>query len=165
MSAQNLLKKVLSSRLVVKAVMKFDQTTAIVVGLCWLIAFIMIIIASVSVNAVFSAKKEAFNAISAKPVLPVTVMTPITMQEEKGLLVRLKRDFPDLAYEINANGNISIESSNSRLFQEWIGVLSYIDAMSPQYRWEFVNFCVGKCKNDTTMQASVTGKKISFAPP
>jgi hypothetical protein len=158
--------RVFSPRLIGKALSALDKSTAIVVGMCWLAAVVMLIAASMSVHSVMLAKKEAADATIATPVLPEATTIGINAQDAQQVVGRLQRQFPDIKFDIDGNQMIFMSASEGSKFHQWITALGYIDAMAPQYRWTLRTFCVGKCNSgQDLMKASVTGQKMTFSLP
>ena len=157
--------KLLSPRLVTKAVTTLDKSTSVVVSTCWLAALVTLILAVFSVHAAVSAKKEAAEALVAEPVLPKVSTKNITPSEGQLIMNRLQHQFPDIKFETGAGGTIVVKSDDGARFHQWITSLSYIDAMAPEFRWTLRDFCVGACGGRGLMAAVVVGQRAMFSLP
>lgn len=165
MSQQSkLLMHVFSPRIISKVLVSLDKSTAIVISACWLAAFVMLILAVFAVHGALSSKNDASDALAAEPVLPVAASTPMSVREMQVISDRLQHQFPDIKIEAGSNMLLSIKSDDGAKFHQWIAALSYVDTMSPQYRWSLRDFCVGNCSGGL-MRASVSGQKMVFSLP
>ena len=165
MSADSrLLLKILSPRLVAKALLLLDRSTAIVVSVCWLAALVTLILAAFAVHGAVSAKKDAATAVVGEPVLPTASTSPIDGREGQAIVERMQRQFPDLKIDIDASRAITIRTEDGAKFHQWISALGYIDTMAPEYHWAINDFCVGHCGQEL-MRASVVGQKVAFRLP
>lgn len=156
--------RMLSPRIVAKALVLLDKSTAVVVGACWLSAVAALILAALAVHAAVDVKKEAASAIVAEPVLPQVSTNGITPKDTQAVVERLQRQFPDLKIEIDSAQGIIVKTDDGSRFHQWITALSYVDTMAPQYRWNLKDFCVGKCGAEL-MRATVTGQRVAFSLP
>jgi hypothetical protein len=155
---------VLSPRIVVKATALLDRSTVVVVSTCWVAALVTLIFAVLSVHNAIVAKKEAATAIVAEPILPVAKTVAIDARDSQAIVERLQHQFPDLKIEVDSTQAITLRSDDGTKFHQWITALSYIDTLTPQFRWTVRDFCVGHCTSNL-MKAVVTGQKVSFALP
>jgi hypothetical protein len=155
--------KVVSPRIIAKALSTLDRSTAVVVSICWCAAFIVLIFAVYTVHATVAAKKLAADAALAEPVLPLSSTSAISPHESQMLLDRLQHQFPDIKIEQEGPRTV-IRTSDGAKFHQWITAITYIDAMEPQYRWTVSEFCVGHCGQDL-MKAVVTGQRVTFSLP
>ena len=157
--------KFLSPRIVAKAVMTTDKSTALVVSVCWAAAFVVLILAVYAVHGAASAKKDAEAALVAEPVLPVARTTPIGDSDVQVAVDRMQSQFPDIKFEAGPDHMVVIKSNDGARFHQWISALSYIDSMSPQLHWTLDSFCVGNCRGTEVMKATVAGVRITFSLP
>ena len=157
--------KFLSPRILAKAAMTLDKSTSVVVSACWVATFVVLILAVFSVHGAVSAKKDAAEALVAEPALPKLSTKNIERREAQSISDRLQRQFPDIKFEMGAEGAIIIKSGDGSKFHEWITALSYIDAMAPEFRWTLHDFCVGTCGGQDIMKAVVTGQRAAFSLP
>jgi hypothetical protein len=155
--------KSLSPKIAVKVIESFDRVTALVVGVCWAGAALMIGFALYTVNLTVTAKHAAETALVAEPVLPKAVHRKIEARDVQGLIDRLQHRYPDLI--ITFKNSLSISAADGSKFHDWLNVLSYMDEISPQNRWNMEEFCVGRCSGNVLMQATLTGEKITFEKP
>jgi hypothetical protein len=166
MKAETPLFRALSPKMVSKALQTFDRATTIVVGTCWGAALLMIVFALYTVSLSASTKRATEEALVAEPILPKIVRGPIEAHDAQQLTERLKHRYPEITFSLGADQSLTISSNDGNKFHEWLAVLSYIDTISPQYRWMVKDLCVGKCVASGLMRATLTGEKVSFeAPP
>jgi len=161
---QNLLTRVLSTRVLAKAILTFDRATAIVVGSCWAAALLVMFMALHEVHSAATARREAQEALAAEPVLPTITTGVVNAREGQAILDRLQHQFPELKITWENNQTLSIRTMEGSRFHQWVTAISYVDAMAPQIHWSLQEFCVGHCDSDL-MRATLTGQKISFALP
>ena len=86
------------------------------------------------------------------------------------ILIRSLKDcksaIPEINISLNNDQTVTISADSGNKFREWLTAISYIDVMSPQYRWTIKEFCAGKCIGGVLMHAILIGEKVSFeAPP
>ncbi len=160
-----LMLKIFSPRIVAKAVMAMDKSTAVIISAFWLAALVTLILAVFAVHGAVSSKKEAADAKVAEPVLPVISNTSLSPVDIQKIMDRMQHQFPDVKFDTGANQTIIIRSNDGSKFHQWITALSYVDTMEPQYRWMINDFCVGTCGNQDMMKATVTGHKVVFSLP
>jgi hypothetical protein len=156
--------KVLSPRIVAKAMATLDKSTAVIVSACWLAALVTLILAVFAVHGAVSAKKEAADAATVEPVLPQAVNAPMNVREIQPIVDRLQRQFPDVKIDLGPNQALVVKCNDGSKFHQWITALGYIDTMAPQYRWALGDFCVGVCQGDL-MKATVSGHRVTFSLP
>ena len=157
--------RALSPRLVSKALVALDKSTAVVISVCWTAAFVTLILAVFAVHGAVAAKKEAAQAAAAEPVLPKVANASLNPREIKAVLDRLQRQFPDVRIEPGQNQTLVIKSDDGSKFHQWISALSYVDTMAPGFRWTLREFCVGSCGGQGLMRAVVSGQKTTFSLP
>ncbi|MDR3450537.1 MAG: hypothetical protein P4M15_12485 [Alphaproteobacteria bacterium] len=156
--------KAFAPRIMVQALTLLDKSTAIVIGVSWMAAIVILILAVISVHNATAAKKEAAEAVVAEPVLPVAVRSTISVPEAQDLVARLHLQFPDIKIDLDRGESISLSSNEGAKFHQWLAAVSYIDAMEPQYHWAIRDLCVGHCER-MLMFAALTGEKIEYRPP
>jgi hypothetical protein len=138
----------------------------VVVGVCWTGALLVMVFALYTLSLSVTAKREAIEAAAKEPSLPRMVNRPPTKGELEPLVARLKQRYPDINFTLAGDLSLSISANDGGRFRTWLTVLSYVDTISPQYRWTIKDFCVGaKCGSAALMQAIVTAEKITFAQP
>lgn len=157
--------KALKLRFATKAVHTFDRATMIVVGVCWGAAIMMVLFALYAVILSASTRRAAETAAASEPILPTTIHKPIELRESQPLVERLKHRFSDITITLNNDQSVTLSANEGAKFREWLMAMSYIDVMSPQYRWTIKEFCAGKCSANVLMRAQLTGEKISFEAP
>jgi hypothetical protein len=167
--APKFLVRIFSPRVISKVLASLDKSTAIVISACWLAALVMLILAVFAVHGAVSSKREAAAAIAVEPALPVVASTPMSLHEIQVVIERLQHQFPDIKIDTRPGEKpmLTIKSDEGIKFHQWVNALSYIDTMSPQYRWTLREFCVGDtCGNGRgLMSASVSGEKVVFSMP
>lgn len=160
----SIIMKAMSSRMVTKALQKFDRATTVVVGACWAAAVLIMALAVYTTILSVSAKRAANDAIAAEPVLPKIVRSNIDNRYLQLLLERLQHQFPEVVFSIEKNQSLQVSALDGSKYRQWLTALSYIDTVSPEYHWSISKFCVGKCSGEI-MRAVLTGEKISFQAP
>jgi hypothetical protein len=160
-----LILKIFSPRIVAKAVVTMDKSTAVIVSAFWLAALVTLIMAVFAVHGAVSAKKAAAGAQVAEPVLPVISNTSLSAIDIQKIMDRMQHQFPDIRFDTGQNQSIVIRSNDGSKFHQWITALSYVDTMEPQFRWMINDFCVGACGNQDMMKATVSGHKVVFSLP
>jgi len=161
------LMRVFSPSRISRALNSLDKSAGLIVGVCWLAALVMLVLAIYAVHGAVSSKREAATAMSTEPVLPTISNTPATPREIQLIIERLQRQFPDIKIETRqGQGQIlAVTSSDGSKFHQWITALSYIDTMSPQYSWTLREFCAGACAGNQIMSAVVSGQRITLSAP
>lgn len=163
--SSSLLIKIVTPRLIAKALMTLDKSTAIVVGVCWGVALVTLVAALLAVHASVDAKKQADAAIVAAPVLPQEVKSKINVKEGRDIVARLQHQFPDIKFDLDGTPAVIIKSDDGAQFHEWVNALAYLDTLSPEYQWRLRSLCVGKCLGADLMKAEVTGERVVFNLP
>jgi hypothetical protein len=163
-SQGNVLVKIVSPRIVVRALMTLDKSTIVVVSTAWVVALVIIILAVFTVHNAISQKKLAEDADIAEPILPKANTSMITPRDQQIIMDRLQHQFPDIKVDNEGGATIAIRSPDGTKFHQWITAVSYVDAMAPQFRWTLKEFCVGHCNQDL-MKAVLTGQKVFFSLP
>lgn len=158
-----LLMKVLSPKIVSKAVQTFDRATMVVVGACWTAAMLMMAFAVYTTILTVSSKHAAESALATEPSLPKMVRKGVDPRYAQSMVERLKRRYPDIGVTFERD-LLRITTVDGTKFHEWLNSLSYIDTISPEYHWSIQKLCVGKCGGEL-MQAVLSGEQISFEVP
>jgi len=165
MSEYQVIFKALQMKFATKAMQTFDRATMVVVGVCWGAAMLMIIFALYAVVLSASTRRAAETAAAAEPVLPKIVRKSIDLNDAQPLVDRLQHRFPNINIALNSDQSINISTLDGPKFRDWITAVSYIDTISPKYRWSIKEFCVGKCTGGALMRAVMVGERITFEPP
>lgn len=158
----SLLLKVISPRIMNKAMQAFDRSTTIVVSVCWAAALLMTAFSIYTLTLAVSAKKEADNAVTAEPILPKIKSKNIENRKMQTIVERLQRRYPDINISLQTNQALNVSALDGAKFRDWLSALSYIDVISPQYRWQILDFCVGKCRSGELMHAILKGEQVTF---
>ncbi len=147
-----------------RAVRAFDSATMVVVSVCWGGAILVLLFTIYTINLTMTAKRESLEAAAKEPNLPKIVNKKPVKDELKPFLTRLQRLFPEISFVLGRDQTLIVMTSDAGNFRLWLTVLSYIDTMSPQYRWGMKEFCVGMaCDKGIPMKAVLTAEKISFS--
>lgn len=159
--------KSLTPRMIQRSVQSFDRNTGIVVSSFWVAALVAILLALYSLTLVAGAKKDIATAEVLEPSLPKMVVSPVEIGEVKTIVDRMQRLYPELTWTQATDASLTISANEGSRFRAWLTALSYIDTISPQYRWEIRDLCVGtKCPNSmTVMKAVLIAKKITYTKP
>lgn len=160
----NDLAKAFALRTVARAMEAFDRNTALVAAMAWGAALVLLLGAFYTLHLSVAAKSEVAKAETGEPVLPKVVRKPPTATEMTPLLQRLQKRFPEIGFKLSSSDqSLNVTSNDPNRFRQWLTVLSYIDTMSPQYRWSIREMCVGgKCSGSAAMQATLVPEKITF---
>jgi hypothetical protein len=156
-----LLFKVVSPKLVAKAMQAFDRSTTFVVGTCWAVAVLMIGFTLYTLHLSVTTKRDAETALVAEPNLPKIVRDQISVREAQRLVDRLQHLYPDIIFSFRGN-SLTVTASDGSKFRSWLMSLGYIDTISPQFHWAIQEFCVGNCLSHELMKVVLSGEKISF---
>jgi hypothetical protein len=154
--------KALSPKFMMRAIESFDRVTALIVGICWAAAAVMIGFTLYALSLSSHARQGAETAQIAEPVLPKIVRRKVDAHDVQNVVDRFQRRYPGLS--ITFKGTLNISASDGAKFREWLAALSYIDAVAPQIHWTMEEFCVGHCGSDL-MAAVLAGEKVSFEKP
>lgn len=161
----SLLFKVLSPRIMNRAIQTFDRSTTVVVSVCWAAALLMTVFSIYTLTLAISAGKEADNAVTAEPILPKVKAKNIENRKMQAIVERMQRRYPDINISLQTNQALNISALDGAKFRDWLSALSYIDVISPQYHWKILSFCVGKCRSGELMSAILKGEQITFETP
>jgi hypothetical protein len=157
--------KAMGMRFATKAVRTFDRATVVVVCVCWGVAVLMIAFAMYAIILSASTRHASETAAASEPILPKIVRKPIDTRDSRPLVDRLQHRYPEINVTLNNDQTVTISADSGPRFREWLTAISYIDIMSPQYRWTIKDFCAGKCVGGVLMRAVLSGEKISFEAP
>jgi hypothetical protein len=150
-----------------RALRTFDRAMVFVVMTCWGVALLVMAGALYTLNISVVAKREALEAAAQEPSLPRIVSKAPDLMELQPLIERMKKRFPEISFSLpKGDHTLTVMASSANNFRLWLTVLSYIDTISPQYRWSLKEFCVGsKCDKSNPMKAVLTAEKIAFTAP
>ncbi len=156
--------KAFAPRIINKVIQTFDRAMIMVVGTAWAVALLMILFALYTINLTVAAKKEFVTAAAGEPSLPNVVSAPPGAAETQPLVDRLQKRFPEIGFVLTGGQSLTVTAVDPSKFRLWLTVLSYIDTISPQYRWSIQDLCVGsKCGGNVPMRAVVVAEKITFS--
>lgn len=156
--------KMMSPGLVARALQTFDKGTIVIVSVSWGAALVIVLFALYTLNASVAAKRQMIDAAAGEPSLPRMSTRAPEVKEIKPLVDRLQKRFPDINFSLGTDRSLTVSATDGSRFRIWLTVLSYIDTISPQYRWQMKDFCVGvQCANSVPMRAILTAQKISFS--
>ena len=157
--------KAFTPNIMTSALQSFDRTTMIVVLAAWGIVFLFLLLALYTVNLSAVAKRDVAAAAALEPDLPKQIIEPPVAEEIIALTDRLKKRFSDISFSLTAS-ELTVQASDPSKFRVWLTVLGYVDTISPKYRWNIKELCVGiKCSGSVPMRAILTAEKITFADP
>jgi len=154
-----------SPQVAAKVIHSLDKSTAVVMGICWMAAFTMLILAVMSVKGAILSQKDASGAVASEPVMPLITTSAVSAKEIHSIVDRLQRQFPGVKFNVGQGQTLEIKSDEGAKFHQWISSLSYVDTMSPDYRWSVRDFCVGSCGGKGLMQAVLQGQKVVLSRP
>lgn len=149
-----------------KAIQSFDKATMLIVSACWGGAIVVMLFALYTISLSVTAKKQALEAAAMEPSLPRMVTRPPEAAEIKPIVERMQKRFSDITFTLGSDQTLTVTAVEGSKFRTWLTVLSYIDTVSPQYRWQIKEFCVGGiCPSSIPMKAVLTAQKITFSVP
>lgn len=158
--------KILNPVLIGRLMRTFDQATTVIVSVSWGGALLILLFALYTVNLSVTAKRQVYEAAAKEPSLPSIVSRKPEGAEMAPILERLQKRFPDIGFSLANDQALTVSASDGARFRTWLTVLSYIDTISPQFRWQMKEFCVGvQCKATTPMRAILMPQKITFSMP
>ncbi len=158
--------KAFSPKVLARALRKFDSSLMVIVGVCWGGAIVLMLMAMYTVHLSVGAKRDLIQAMASEPSLPKMEMTQPNVREMEPLIQRLQKRHPELVFVLGRDSSLTITANEPSKFRLWLTILSYVDTMSPQYRWQIQEICVGNfCGSSVPMRAILTPKKISFSAP
>ncbi|MDD2325671.1 MAG: hypothetical protein PHW63_06700 [Alphaproteobacteria bacterium] len=158
--------RVFRPRMISKAMQAFDKATIVIVSACWGGAIFLMILALYTVNLSVDSKRQVAEAAAAEPSLPKIVTRPPDARDMKPIVERLQKRFSDIGFTLANDQTLTVYTSDGSKFRAWLTVLSYIDTISPQFRWQIKTFCVGgECPGAVPMKAVLAAQKITFSAP
>jgi len=156
----------LKSGVMTKALQSFDRATMVVVITSWCGAVLLLAFALYTLSLSVTAKREMLTAAATEPGLPRIVSKAPESAELQPLVDRLQKRFPEINFTMSRDKSLTISAIDVSNFRLWLTVLSYIDTVTPQFRWTIREFCVGsKCEKNTPMRAVLAAEKIIFTTP
>ena len=158
-----LLLKVMSPKIMAKAIASFDRATTIVVGTCWAGALLMVGFALYTLTMAAHAKQMLETALVAEPTLPRILHTNAEARDVQSIVDRLQHLYPEISFSFR--NNLAVSGPDGKNFRQWLSAIDYADTISPQYHWTIQELCVGKCSSRDLMHAYLVGDKISFEKP
>lgn len=158
--------KAFSPRVFNNAIQSFDKATMVIVSACWTGAVLIMIFALYTLSLSATAKKDTLEAAAQEPTLPKIVTRKPSDKEIQPLIRRLKKRFPEIMFRMGRDKSITVSARTVDNFRTWLTVLSYIDTISPWFRWRIKDMCVGvNCAAGNPMTAILKAEKISFSLP
>jgi len=158
--------KAFTPTMIKRAVTSFDKATIVIVSGCWGGALLVMLFALYTINLSVTAKRQAIEAAATEPSLPRMVTRAPEASEMKPIVERMQKRFPEIKFALGGEQSLTVTALEGSHFRTWLTVLSYIDTISPQYRWQIKELCVGgSCAGATPMKAILLAQKISFSAP
>jgi len=157
--------RAMKPKIAAKALQTFDRATAVVVGVSWAAAILMMVFAIYVSSLAMSAKHASENAQATEPNLPKIIHGKINQREIQMMVEGMQHRFPDIKFNMQGSEGLIVSTNDGNQFRQWLTALSYIDTIKPQYHWSMQQFCVGKCANNELMRAILVGETISFEMP
>lgn len=158
--------KAFAPRYIAKAMQAFDKVTMVVVSVCWGAALVLMVLAMYTVHLSLEAKRQVVEAAATEPSLPKMVSRAPEAKDIAPLVERLQKRFSDINFTLANDRTLTIYTADGAKFRAWLTVLSYVDTISPQYRWTIKSFCVGgQCPGNVPMKAVLSAQKVSFTAP
>lgn len=161
-----LFKKALNPRFINRAIASFDRATVVIVSASWGGAILFMLFALYALNLSATSKQQVVTAAATEPGVPQITARPPEVKELQPIVDRLQRRFPDISFALTPDKSLAVTATDGSKFRLWLTVLSYIDTISPQYRWKIKEFCAGlRCNASIPMKAILTAERISFTAP
>lgn len=156
-----------SAELIQRAFLSLDKMSAVIVGICWTAALIMLAAALYTIHLASGESREIEAALAAEPSLPKIDIKAVDREEIKKLAERLMKRYPEgLTFAPSNEGFLSVTTTDATFFGDWITGIGYAQTIAPDIAWQFDRFCVGpECSNNTMMQAILKGTRISYKIP
>jgi hypothetical protein len=155
-----------SASVIEKAVQSFDKSALIIIGVSWFVAMASIGLAFIGVKEAAAVKIKVDTARALEPILPKINRILLGKDQYDPLVARLKKQFPDVLFDVTGKPSLRIYSNKPEEFIGWLNAVSYTDSMVPSVRWSLVNLCVGtECPGDFVMSAEVVAEAINIAQP
>jgi len=152
-------------RTVIKSFQSFDRPSLWGVGLSWVVAFLMMAIASYTFHLASVTKRES--AIQMDLVSRGLHVEQDNIDSEKAQLLidQFKKNYPELHFMMTETHSLIVSTNEGSHFREWLLALNDLDASNPDLRWSLDAFCVGKCPNHNLMTAVLSAQNIHLSKP
>lgn len=164
MMKQKRLQDVLSPSLIFHALQDLEHGVLWVIGLSWVMALLMMMLAIYTLHLSLDAKRDVISVVSSAPHLPQLQRQTIDLTNNAEFLSQLQKRYPNIHF-IGENTNLVVTSNDGAQFHEWLAALDYVDTFAPQWRWSLHEFCVGSCPGHDLMYAVVSAEDIVFSAP
>lgn len=149
-----------------KALQALDKSALLIVGVSWLVALLLSGVSFLAVKEASDLKVKMDTARALEPVLPKVNRLILSKEQYEQLVVRLKKQYPTISFEITGKPSLQIRSNEPDLFATWLNAIGYTDSLVPSIRWTMTQFCVGpECPGDYLMLAELTAEAINIAQP
>lgn len=159
-----LLKKVFSPRILAAVIRGFDRATLMIIGTCWMMTVLVMVLAMYTVNHSAQVRRDAEAALAVEPVLPKINHTPVGGRELQVMIDRLQKRYPEIAVTWQT-GVLNLSTTNGGFYRQWLTAIGQVDTLYPQFRWKVLNFCVGKVCGQNLMGIDLVGERIEFEMP
>lgn len=161
--AKALLARILSPRMLARAVRAFDRGTVVIIASSWGGVVFLMLFALYTLNLSAQAKVQVALALAKEPSLPQMVSRPPDIKEMGDVLDRLQKRFPEISFTLAPDRSFIVAANEGAKFRPWLTALSYIDTAYPKIRWRIKELCVGsKCSSNMPMRAVLAPEKITF---
>lgn len=156
----------LNPKLAARALRAFDKSITIVVSASWTAALLVVLLAIYATHGALTVKRDEEKLQAIEPALPQVTRNAPGKKELEPLVDKLRKRFPDFNIELDRDQRLYIRNNDPALFRQWLVLVSYVDTMSQDLRWNLQEFCVGQqCPGNSLMTAMLAAEKISFAAP
>lgn len=155
-----------SNALIERALTSLDKSALLIIGVSWAVALAATGLAYMGVKEASALKVKTETVRALEPVLPKVNRVLLSKEQYMPLTERLKKQFPEVQFEITARPALRIYSNKGEQFIDWLNAVSYTDSMVPSIRWSLVSFCVGtECSGEFIMQAELVAEAINITQP
>lgn len=157
--------KSLQPRIVVKSFQSLDHPSLSVVIISWVVAFLMIVLATYALNLSYEVKHRARTMVEQSSVGLNIHHQKIDADKAQFLVDHFQQLYPDLHFVIKNDSFINVSTNDGTKFRQWLSALNDVEDSTPELRWSIETFCVGRCPDATLMNAVLSAESIGFFSP
>lgn len=150
-----------------RAVQTFDKNSGIIVGIVWMAALILLVLANMGVGRALSARELLAAAEASTPLTPQITQSKLGDNEIKIITEKLQKRYSSTLQIGQKQGDniITITAKDPASFSTWLTAITYLDIIRPEVEWKIDNFCVGPKCGDFIMGASLSAQAVAFTVP
>ena len=160
------IRQTLNPKVSFQALRTFDKAITIIVSVSWTAALLVVLLAIYATHGALTFKRDQEKLLATEPALPQVTRNAPSKKELEALTDRLKKSFSGFNIELDRDQRLFIRNNDPALFRQWLVLISYVDTISQDLRWNLQEFCVGQqCPGNSIMSAMLGAEKIGFAEP